>query len=191
MHCRTFPAPAQDANPETSPLATTTAPTLPPITAPKWTDLLETERQVLLPLAPVWDEMPTTRHRKWRSIVKNFPQLSPSDQAKIRKRMGEWSLLSPKERQRARLNFAHSKNVNPQELASNWETYQSMSEADRKALSDRTPPVPKDKLATIAVTRHSTDAQRATASAVQPIDRKTLLPLWPVALAKPAAYGGA
>jgi hypothetical protein len=89
------------------------------------------------------------------------------------------------------LNFAHSKNVNPQELASNWETYQSLSEADRKALSDRTPPVPKDKLATIAVTRHSTDAQRATASAVQPIDRKTLLPLWPVALAKPAAYGGA
>jgi hypothetical protein len=99
MHCRTFPAPAPDANPETSPLATTTAPTLPPITAPKWTDLLETERQVLLPLAPVWDEMPTTRH--------------------------------------------------------------------------------------------STDAQRATASAVQPIDRKTLLPLRPVALAKPAAYGGA
>ncbi len=185
------PAAAADANPESSLLATSAAPTLPPITAPKWTDLLETDRQVLLPLAPVWDEISTTRGRKWRSIVKNYPQLSPSDQAKIRKRMGEWSLLSPKERQRARLNFAHSKNVNPQELASNWETYQSLSEADRKALSDRTPPVPKDKLATIAVTRHSTDAQRATASAVQPIDRKTLLPLWPVALAKPAAYGGA
>lgn len=196
------PAAAADANPESSLLATSAAPTLPPITAPKWTDLLETERQVLLPLAPVWDEMSTTRRRKWRSIVKNYAQLSPSDQAKIRERMGEWALLSPKERQRARLNFAQSKNVNPQELASNWETYQSLSEADRKALADRTPPVPagaaiapkpipKEKLATIAVTRHSTDAQRATASAVQPIDRKTLLPLRPVTLAKPAAHGGA
>ena len=195
-------AAAADANPAISPLATTAAPTLPPITAPKWTDLLETERQVLQPLAAVWDDMSTTRRRKWRSLVKNYAQLSPADQAKIRERMGEWALLSPKERQLARLNFAQSKNVNPQGLASNWETYQSLSEADRKALSDRTPPVPagaaiapkpipKEKLATIAVTRHSSDAQRATASAVQPIDRKTLLPLRPATLAKPASPGGA
>jgi hypothetical protein len=195
-------AAAADANPETSPLAATAAPALPPITAPKWADLLENERQVLEPLAPVWDEMSTTRRRKWRSIVKNYAQLSPDDQTKIRERMAEWALLSTKERQLARLNFAKSKNVNPQELASSWETYQSLSEAERKALSGRTPPVPagaaiapkpipKEKLATIAVTRHSTDAQRATASAVQPIDRKTLLPLRPATLAKPASPGGA
>jgi len=195
-------AAAADANPETSPLAATAAPALPPITAPKWADLLENERQVLEPLAPVWDEMSTTRRRKWRSIVKNYAQLSPDDQTKIRERMAEWALLSTKERQLARLNFAKSKNVNPQELASSWETYQSLSEAERKALSGRTPPVPagaaiapkpipKEKLATIAVTRHSTDAQRATASAVQPIDRRTLLPLRPATLAKPASPGGA
>ena len=195
-------AAAAEANPEISPLAATAAPALPPITAPKWADLLENERQVLQPLAPVWDDMSTTRRRKWRSIVKNYAQLSPDDQTKIRERMAEWALLSTKERQLARLNFAKSKNVNPQELASNWETYQSLSEADRKALSDRTPPVPagaaiapkpipKEKLATIAVTRHSTDAERATASAVQPIDRKTLLPLRPATPAKPASPGGA
>lgn len=195
-------AAAADANAEISPLAATAAPALPPITAPKWADLLENERQVLEPLAPVWDGMSTTRRRKWRSIVKNYAQLSPDDQTKIRERMAEWALLSTKERQLARLNFAKSKNVNPQDLASNWEAYQALSEADRKALSDRTPPVPagaaiapkpipKEKLATIAVTRHSTDAERATASAVQPIDRKTLLPLRPATLAKPAPHGGA
>lgn len=193
---------AADAGPELRPMATTVAPALPPITAPKWTDLDESERQVLQPLAAVWDEMSTTRRRKWRSIVKNYAQLSPTDQSKIRERMREWALLSTKERQLARLNFAQSKNLNPQELASNWEIYQSLSEADRKALSDRTPPVPtgaaiapkpipKEKLAAIAVTRHSTDAQRATASAVQPIDRRTLLPLRPATLAKPASPGGA
>ena len=195
-------ATAGDAKSEISPLATTAAPTLPPITAPKWVDLIENERAILQPLAPVWDEMSTTRRRKWRSIVKNYGQLSPNDQAKIRERMAEWALLSTKERQVARLNFAQSKNVNPQELAIHWETYQSLSDADRKALSDRTPPVPtsaaispkpisKEKLATIAVTRHSTDAQRATASAVQPIDRKTLLPLRPATLTKPVSHGGA
>jgi len=196
-----LPAAAADANPELRPTATTVAPPLPQITAPKWTDLEESERQVLQPLASVWDEMSTTRRRKWRSIVKNYAQLSPVDQSKIRERMGEWALLSTKERQLARLNFAQSKNVNPQELASHWEIYQSLSEADRKALSDRTPPVPtgaaiapkpipKEKLAAIAVTRHSTDAERATASAERPIDRKTLLPLSPAAIAKPTNHGG-
>ncbi len=197
-----IPVAALDANPENSPRPTALAPTLPPITAPKWAELLEVEQQVLQPLAPVWDDMSTTRRRKWRSIVKNYAQLSPADQAKIRERMGEWALLSTKERQLARLNFAQSKNVNSQELASHWETYQSLSEADRKALSDRTPPVPtgaaiapkpipKEKLATIAVTRHSTETEKATASAARPIDRKTLLPLRPATLAKPASHGGA
>lgn len=196
------PAFGLDSSPEKGPQGATLAPALPPITAPSWTELLETERQVLQPLAPVWDEMSTTRRRKWRSIVKNYAQLSPSDQAKIRERMGEWALLSTQERQRARLNFAQSKNVNAQDLASHWETYQSLSEADRKALSSRTPPtpsgaaiapkpIPKEKLATIAVTRHSTEAEKATASAARPIDRKTLLPLRPATLVKPASHGGA
>ena len=182
--------------------AATASPVLPPITAPKWADLAENEKQVLQPLATVWDDMSTTRRRKWRSIVKNYAQLSPADQSKLSARMQEWALLSTKERQLARLNFAQSKNLNPQQLASGWEAYQSLSEADRKALTDRTlpapagaaiapKPIPKDKLATIAVTRHSTEAERATANAVQPIDRKTLLPLRPATLAKPASHGGA
>ncbi len=193
---------AAEANTEPNAHVAATAPALPAITAPKWADLLDTERQVLQPLASVWDGMSTTRRRKWRSIVKNYAQLNPSDQAKIRERMAEWALLSTQERQLARLNFAQSKNVNSQDLASHWETYQSLSESDRKALSDSKPPVPtgaaiapklipKEKLANIAVTRHSTDAERATASAVQPIDRKTLLPLRPATLAKSPPHGGA
>jgi hypothetical protein len=172
------------------------------MTAPTWADLADNEKQMLQPLASVWDDMSTTRRRKWRTIVKNYAQLSPADQSKLSARMQEWALLSTKERQLARLNFAQSKKLNPQELASNWEAYQSLSEADRKALAVRPlpapvgaaiapKPIPKEKLATIAVTRHSTEAERATASAEQPIDRKTLLPLRPASLAKPALHGGA
>jgi len=182
--------------------AAVATPALPPMTAPTWADLAENEKQILQPLASVWDDMSTTRRRKWRSIVKNYAQLSPADQAKLRARMQDWALLSTKDRQLARLNFAQSKSLNPQGLASNWEAYQSLSEADRKALAVRTvpapagaaiapKPIPKEKLATIAVTRHSTEAERATASAEQPIDRKTLLPLRPASLAKPALHGGA
>lgn len=196
------PAAATDANPSgVAPLAVA-APVLPPMTAPTWVDLADNEKQILQPLASVWDDMSTTRRRKWRSIVKNYAQLSPTDQSKLSARMQEWALLSTKERQLARLNFAQSKKLNPQELASNWEAYQSLSEADRKALAVRPlpapagaaiapKPIPKEKLATIAVTRHSTDAERATASAEQPIDRKTLLPLRPASLAKPGLHGGA
>ncbi len=193
---------ATESMPDSAAAAAAASPVLPPITAPKWADLAENERQFLQPLSAVWDDMSTTRRRKWRSIVKNYAQLSPADQSKLSARMQEWALLSTKERQLARLNFAQSKNLNPQQLASNWEAYQSLSEADRKALADRTrpapagaaiapKPIPKEKLATIAVTRHSTEAERATANAVQPIDRKTLLPLRPATLAKPASHGGA
>lgn len=174
---------------------------LPPISAPTWADLADSEKQILQPLASVWDAMSTTRRRKWRSIVKNYAQLSPADQSKISARMQEWALLSTRERQLARLNFAQSKNLNPQELASNWDAYQALSEAERKALAERPlpapagaaiapKPIPKDKLATIPVTRHSSEAERATASAEQPIDRKTLLPLRPASLAKPVPHEG-
>lgn len=196
------PAEATDANQSAvTPLALA-APMLPPMTAPTWAELADNEKQILQPLAAVWDGMSTTRRRKWRSIVKNYAQLSPADQSKLSARMREWALLSTKERQLARLNFAQSKKLNSEELASNWEAYQSLSESDRKALAVNSlpapagaaiapKPIPKEKLATIAVTRHSTEAERATASAAQPIDRKTLLPLRLPAPVKPPPHGGA
>ena len=195
------PAVARDTNAQVGPSAITVSPVLPPIATPKWTDLQENERQILQPLAAVWDDMSTTRRKKWRSIARTYAQLSLADQTKISQRMGEWALLSTKERQLARLNFAQSNNLNPQELASNWQAYQSLNETERKALAERTSalpagaaiapkPIPKEKLATIAVTRHSTDVERATASALQPIDRKTLLPLRPAPLEKLVPHGG-
>jgi len=157
----TGPSAATEANPSSGAQGASGTAVLPPITAPKWADLAENERQILQPLAAVWDDMSTTRRRKWRSIVKNYPQLSPDDQSKISARMQEWALLSTKERQLARLNFARSKNLNPQELASNWDAYQALSEADRKALAERPlpapagaaiapKPIPREKLAAIA-----------------------------------------
>lgn len=195
-------AAASDLAPDGAALGAMAAPALPPMTAPTWSELADQEKQVLQPLAGVWDDMSTTRRRKWRSIVKNYAQLNPADQSKLRARMQDWALLSTKDRQLARLNFAQSKNLNPQELASNWEAYQSLSEADRKAFAVRPlpapagaaiapKPIPKEKLAAIAVTRHSTEAERATAHAIQPIDRKTLLPLRPPAPTTPPPHGGA
>jgi hypothetical protein len=192
---------AQDAAAQAPPAPPGAGPMLFPVSpAPSWAGLLEPERQILQPLAGVWDSLSPAHQRKWLSMVKNYNHLKPADQSKLRERMTQWALLTPKERQLARLNFAESKKLNAGERSSNWENYQALTDAERSALAKLKPssptgaaiapkPIPKEKLATIAVTRHSSDNERAAASAIQPIDRKTLLPLRPASPVKPTPDG--
>jgi len=192
---------AQDAAVQATATPVLASPLLfPTSTAPSWAGLLEPERQILQPLAGVWDGLSPAHRRKWLSMVKNFGQLKAADQSKLRERMAQWALLSPKERQLARLNFAESKKLKAEERSSNWENYQALSEAERSALAKlksvsptgaavAPKPIPREKLAMIAVTRHSSENERAAASAIQPIDRKTLLPLRPASTVKSTPDG--
>lgn len=181
------------------------APTLPPLTVvqptgSRWQDLTEVQKQVLLPLAGIWDTLNSAHKGKWIALTQSYATRSPDEQKKMQSRMLEWAALSQSQRERARLNFAETKKISPSARAADWETYQNLSAEEKQQLAAKAKakptgaavavtPVPPGKLTAVPITRH-TLAQDSTSAAIKPrIDANTLLPvqtLPPVPIAAPA-----
>ncbi|MBA3777131.1 MAG: DUF3106 domain-containing protein, partial [Betaproteobacteria bacterium] len=51
--------------------------------SPAWSELSPTERAVLAPLAPDWQNLDATRKQKWRGIAQRYPQLAPDEQLRV------------------------------------------------------------------------------------------------------------
>lgn len=111
---------------------------LPTIAAPQWSDLNPVQQQALHPLKNSWSELSDVQRRKWIAIVKNFPKLTPEDQAKMQERMSAWAALKPIERERARENFASSKLTQPSAKAGSWEEYRALPQEERDKLASQT-----------------------------------------------------
>ena len=163
-----------------------------------WTSLSQTQHDALAPLATSWTNLTEGQQRKWIAIAQNFSNLAPTEREKLHGRMADWAALSPKDRERARLNFAQTKKVEPEKRAAEWEAYQALSPEERKALADgakKKPagaatapkPVAPDKLATVPVTRRSSETKREAVVGKTPLDRNTLLPKSAVATAQSPA----
>lgn len=126
---------------QSTPLATPTAAAtvLPAIAAPsQWNDLDLGQQQALYPLKSSWPELSDVQRRKWIAIVKNFPKLTPEDQARVQERMSAWAALKPIERERARENFANSKLTPPSAKAGSWEEYRALPQEEREKLASQT-----------------------------------------------------
>lgn len=155
---------------------------------PSWQELTPAQRVSLKPLAANWNPLDAALKRKWLALAANYPALTPAEQAKLHSRMSEWSLLSKQERARARLNFAESKNLTPDQKVATWEAYQALDPEEKKKLAASAPPKPSgaagaakpvapQKLATVPLSRKN-QPQAATVTPPQKvIDSNTLLPL--------------
>ncbi len=155
---------------------------------PSWQDLTPAQRVSLKPLAASWNPLEAALKRKWIALAANYPTLTPAEQAKLHSRMSEWSLLSKQERAQARLNFAESKNLTPDQKVATWEAYQALDPEEKKKLAASAPPKPSgaagaakpvapQKLATVPLSRKN-QTQAATITPPQKvIDSNTLLPL--------------
>jgi hypothetical protein len=155
---------------------------------PSWQELTPAQRVSLKPLAASWNPLEAALKRKWIALAANYPALTPAEQTKLHSRMSEWSLLSKQERARARLNFAESKNLTPDQKVATWEAYQALDPEEKKKLAASAPPKPSgaagaakpvapQKLATVPLNR-KTQPQAATVTPPQKvIDSNTLLPL--------------
>lgn len=106
-----------------------------PASTPSWNDLNASQKAALHPLAPVWNDISANRKRKWIAMSLDFNKLSTADQTTMHGRMREWASLSAAERNRARLNFAQSKELTKDEKKARWETYQSLSPEQKKRLA--------------------------------------------------------
>lgn len=119
-----------------------------PVSASKpiWADLTAEQKQALKPLEATWNTISEPQKRKWLAVSKNYPALSPAEQATMHSRMNEWVTMSPQDRAAARLNFAKtkelSKQLTPDEKKAKWETYQALSPEEKAKLVANASPKP-------------------------------------------------
>jgi len=157
---------AQSARPSVSskeairPAPVRTAPAPRPESQPAWTELTPQQQQSLAPLATTWRTLGEAHKRKWLALSENFHSMPPPEQARLHSRMAEWAVLSPQQRNTARLNFAEAQKVAPDDKRAKWEAYQALSPEEKKRLAAAAKPappptaiavqpVPRDKLARI------------------------------------------
>ena len=102
---------------------------------PSWAELTPAQQQVLAPLQGEWEQLDTTRRKKWASIADRYPTMKPAEQDRLQKRMQEWAKLTPDERKAAREKYKTLRRQPPQkrdEVTRRWQEYEQ----------SRTPPAP-------------------------------------------------
>jgi hypothetical protein len=109
---------------------------------PAWTELTADQRVALKPLGGTWPTLSEGHKRKWIALSENYGKMAPSEQAKLHSRMSGWTALSPQQRSQARLNFAETKALSPDEKKAKWEAYQALSAEEKQKLASGAPAKP-------------------------------------------------
>ncbi len=129
----------------------------------------------------------SAHQNKWLALVQKYPEMAEADKARLHSRMVDWTALSPKDRELARLNFAETKKLSNDARVANWEAYQALPDSKKQQLLDAAPkkpvgaavtikPVPNRKMAEVPVTRKTPEPVRAAVSQRAMVNRYTLLP---------------
>lgn len=106
-----------------------------PPAGPGWEVLDTPQKLALYPLAPRWAVLSEQQKRSWLAIAQAFPALPNAEQERLHNRMTEWASLSAQQRTQARLNYAVTKKLAPDNKRAQWEAYQALSDAERTRLT--------------------------------------------------------
>ncbi|MFT4242654.1 MAG: DUF3106 domain-containing protein [Acidovorax sp.] len=112
-------------------------------TGPGWATLTTPQKLALYPLAERWAFISEAQKRRWLALAATFPALPPEEQAKFHERMTDWASLSAQQRNQARLNYAVTNRLAPDDKRAQWEAYLALSEEEKRALAARAAPKPK------------------------------------------------
>ena len=130
------PAPVLAASkPATSSPARPVVPAVAAPVRPTWAELTKAQQQALQPLNGRWSEISEPQRRKWIALSQNFDRLSPDEREKLHSRMTDWAALSVQQRNQARLNFAETNKLAPDDKKAQWEAYQALSAEEKQKLA--------------------------------------------------------
>lgn len=107
-----------------------------------WNSLTPTQHHALKPLTSSWADLSDAQKRKWITLSANYPQMSVIEQTKLHERMAQWAALTPRQREQARLNFAETKQITPQQKNEKWQAYQALSAEEKQKLAKSAQPKP-------------------------------------------------
>jgi hypothetical protein len=105
--------------------------------AQSWSELNQDQRAVLAPLEEDWSSLTPPRQKKWVEVANRYPFMSEAEQSVLQSRMSQWAELSTKQRQRARDNYLRTLNISPEQKAAAWESYQQLSDEEKKLLAQK------------------------------------------------------
>jgi hypothetical protein len=105
--------------------------------AQAWSSLSEDQRSVLAPLEEDWRSLSLSRQKKWVEVANFYPNMEDADRITLQSRMSEWAGLSTKQRQRARDNYLRTLKISPEKKAAAWESYQQLSDEEKKLLAEK------------------------------------------------------
>lgn len=159
-------------------------------TANNWHTLTESQKVALAPLKDAWVRITPVKKQKWLDISVGYHLLSADGQATLHFRMTEWVALTTKQREQARLNFAQTKKLTPDDKQTKWQAYQALSAEEKQKLTNMSKaspptgaapalkPVAKDKLLTTPQINNSslkagTDKTPGRALIVNPVPPTT------------------
>ena len=128
-------APGADAQQQSQKKSETSKPA-----RPLWSELSPQQQHVLGPLAADWENLDTTRRKKWVTIANRYPKMKPDEQQRLQERMQTWAKLTPEERRLARDNYKSLKQLpQPQrrEISQKWQQQLNAPRSD--AAPDATP----------------------------------------------------
>jgi len=106
-----------------------------PPAGPGWEVLNTPQKLALYPLAPRWAVLSEKQKRSWLAIAQGFPALPAVEQERLHSRMTEWATLSAQQRSQARLNYAVTQKLAPDNKRAQWEAYQALSKAEKTRLT--------------------------------------------------------
>ena len=104
---------------------------------PTWAELSAEQQTVLAPLSEEWNKFNAQRKRKWLGIANRYPNMKPTEQANVQRRMQRWAKLTPDERRAAREHFKRIEKLPPPErraLVQRWQQYKQLPEDERRKL---------------------------------------------------------
>ncbi|MDP3135324.1 MAG: DUF3106 domain-containing protein [Burkholderiaceae bacterium] len=159
----------------------------PAVKSSGWAELTPAQQQALRPLSANWGSISEAQKRKWIALSKNYPKLPAAEQAKLHSRMTEWVALSPQQRSQARLNFAETTKLTPDDKKAKWQAYQALSPEEKHKLAKSAAkpggaaaavkPVAPQKLASVPTPARKPSRPLPTiAAGPNQVDQNTLLP---------------
>lgn len=137
-------------------------------TGPDWATLTTTQKLALYPLAERWALISETQKRRWLALATSFSSLPPEEQAKLHARMTDWASLSAQQRNQARLNFAFTNRLAPDDKRAQWDAYQALSDEEKHALAALAAPRPQGAATALYPVSPAKLAQVPAATQVNP-----------------------
>ncbi|HEY5632557.1 MAG TPA: DUF3106 domain-containing protein [Burkholderiaceae bacterium] len=105
-----------------------------PLAQPLWSELNASHREILAPLAPQWNALPSTSKKAWLKLAERVPKMRGADREKALERIREWASLTPEQRRLARNNYRLARKLERDEIGADWEQYSRMTPEQRAVL---------------------------------------------------------